>query len=120
MGLLCLVLAVLTYLKQSQNVPEERRRPQEAVARGPGGRRTGGRMTRRQVERDESDEEERNEELEELEEAGIKVPDGKIGKKKLEKLQAKADKKLMREAQERDREEAKKKREKEEEEEQKA
>ena len=54
-------------------VLEERRRPQEAVARGPGGRRTGGRMTRRQVERDESDEEERNEELEELEEAGIKA-----------------------------------------------
>jgi len=90
--LLCLVLAVLTYLKQSQNVPEERRRPQEAVARGPGGRRAGGRMTRRQVDREDSDDEERNEELEELEEAGIKVPDGKIGKKKLEKLQAKADK----------------------------
>jgi len=115
--LLCLVLAVLTYLKQSQNVPEERRRPQEAVARGPGGRRTGGRMTRRQVERDESDEEERNEELEELEEAGIKVPDGKIGKKKLEKLQAKADKKLQREAEQREREENRKKREKLEEEE---
>ena len=30
-----------------------------------------------------------------MEEAGIKVPDGKIGKKKLEKLQAKADKKLQ-------------------------
>jgi len=116
--LLCLVLAVLTYLKQSQNVEggEERRRPQEAVARGPGGRRPG--RLRRPVERnDESEEEERNEELEELEEAGIKVPDGKIGKKKLEKLQAKADKKLQREAAEREREENKKKREKLEEEE---
>jgi len=119
--LLCLVLAILTYLKQSQNVSsgEERRRPQEAVARGPGGRRTGGRM-RRQVERDDSEEDtERQEELEDLEEAGIKVPDGKIGKKKLEKLQAKADKKLQREAEQREREENKKKREKIEEEEKK-
>merc|ERR1712025_785254 len=101
-----------TYLKQSRNVEgsEERRRPQEAVARGPGGRRPG--RLRRPVERnDDSEEEERNEELEELEEAGIKVPDGKIGKKKMEKLQAKADKKLQREAAEREREENKKKRE---------
>jgi len=115
--LLCLVLAVLTYLRQSVG-GEERRRPQEAVARGPGGRRTGGRM-RRQVQQDSDDEEaERNEDLEELEEAGIKVPDGKIGKKKMEKLQAKADKKLQREAEQREREENKKKREKLDEEEQ--
>ena len=52
-----------------------------------------------------------------LEEAGIKVPDGKIGKKKLEKLQAKADKKLQREAEQREREENKKRRDKIEEEE---
>merc|ERR1712098_903010 len=45
------------------------------------------------------------------------VPDGKIGKKKLEKLQAKADKKLQREAEQREREENRKKREKLEEEE---
>jgi len=118
--LLCLVLAILTYLRQSQNVSpsgEERRRPQEAVARGPGGRRAGGRM-RRHVEREDSEEDtERQEELEDLEEAGIKVPDGKIGKKKLEKLQAKADKKLQREAEQREREENKKKRDKIEEEE---
>jgi len=75
---------------------------------------------RRQVERDDSEEDtERQEELEDLEEAGIKVPDGKIGKKKLEKLQAKADKKLQREAEQREREENKKKREKIEEEEKK-
>ena len=97
---------------------EERRRPQEAAARGPGGRRTGGGRMRR-VERDESEEDERQEELEELEEAGIKVPDGKIGKKKLEKLQAKADKKLQREAEQREREENRKRREKIEEEEKK-
>jgi len=111
---LCLVLAVLTYLKQSQGVGaggEERRRPQEAVVRGPGGRRGGARM-RRPVERDESEEEGDQEEREELEEAGIKVPDGKIGKKKMEKLQAKADKKLQREAEQKEREENKKKREK--------
>ena len=75
--------------------------------------------------RDDSDDEadpdaDRNEELEELEEAGIKIPDGKIGKKKLEKLQAKADKKLQREAELREREEAKKKREQEDEEAEKA
>ena len=54
---LCLVLAVLTYLKQSQSVGggEERRRPQEAVVRGPGGRRGGARM-RRPVEREDSKE----------------------------------------------------------------
>jgi hypothetical protein len=75
---------------------------------------------RRQERRDEDDsqdeEEDRREELEELEEAGIKVPDGKIGKKKMEKLQAKADKKRERESELREREEAKKKREQEEEE----
>ena len=115
--LLCLLLAVLTFLRQSQAVGgEERRRPQE-VARGPGGRRQAGRM-RRQVDREDSDqEEERNEDREELEEAGIKVPEGKIGKKKMEKLQAKADKKLQREAEQKEREENKKKREKLEEEE---
>ena len=123
--LLCLVLAVLTYLRQSLAVGGDgggsnARRPQE-VDVGPGGRRPGGRrrgpiMTRQA--RENSDEEEaRDEELEELEEAGIKVPDGKIGKKKLEKLQAKADKKLQREAEQKEREENKKKRDKLEEEE---
>jgi len=111
--ILCLVLAILTYLKQNQNVGnnEERRRPQEAVVRGPGGRRGGARM-RRPVEREDSDDEVAQEEREELEEAGIKVPEGKIGKKKMEKLQAKADKKLQREAEQKEREENRKKREK--------
>merc|ERR1712025_1094369 len=90
---------------------EERRRPQEAVVRGPGGRRGGARM-RRPVEREDSEEEAGQEEREELEEAGIKVPEGKIGKKKMEKLQAKADKKLQREAEQKEREENRKKREK--------
>jgi len=111
---LCLLLAILTYFKQSQGVSgggEERRRPQEAVVRGPGGRRGGARM-RRPVERDDSEEEAGQEEREELEEAGIKVPEGKIGKKKMEKLQAKADKKLQREAEQKEREENRKKREK--------
>ena len=43
----------------------------------------------------------------------IDAPSGKIGKKKLEKLQAKADKKVAREAEERQREERKKQKEKE-------
>ena len=43
----------------------------------------------------------------------IDAPSGKIGKKKLEKLQAKADKKVAREAMEREREERKKQKEKE-------
>ena len=123
--LLCLMLAVLTYLRQSLAVGGDgggnnARRPQE-VDVGPGGRRPGGRrrgpIMNRQAREDSDQEEERDEELEELEEAGIKVPDGKIGKKKLEKLQAKADKKLQREAEQKEREENKKKREKLEEEE---
>jgi len=115
--LLCLVLGVLLYLKQSQDVggEEERRRPQEAAGRGPGGRRQG-RMNRDRARVQEVEEEEqearRQEELEDLEEAGVKVPEGKIGKKKMEKLQAKADKKLQREAEMREREENRKKREK--------
>jgi hypothetical protein len=74
-------------------------------------RRGGPRM--RRANADDSDEEAAvaadAEERGVLEEAGIKVPDGKIGKKKLEKLQMKADKKLAREADERVREESKKK-----------
>jgi len=126
---LCVLLAVPTFWRytgrgQSSSSGGHQGQPRAVEAnRGPGGRR-GPRLRRpiRGESDDEEDQEEaaRREEMDDLEEAGIKVPDGKIGKKKLEKLQAKADKKLMREAQERDREEAKKKREKEEEEEKKA
>merc|ERR1711913_27416 len=55
----------------------------------------------------------REEEIQELEEAGVSVPEGKIGKKKMEKLQAKADKKLQREAELKLREEKMKKEEEE-------
>lgn len=112
---LCLLLAVLLYLRQGNQLgaENERRRPQEAAARGPGGRRTGGRMRReRAVEQEEEDEEARQEEIQELEEAGVSVPEGKIGKKKMEKLQAKADKKIQREAEQKEREENKKRRDK--------
>jgi len=121
---ICVLLAVPTLLRRFKSPKDGGTgtggRAVEAN-RGPGGRR-GPRM-RRQV-RNESDVEEedetRNDELEELEDAGVKIPDGKIGKKKLEKLQAKADKKLQREAEQKEREELKKKREKEDEEERKA
>merc|ERR1711935_195112 len=61
---------------------------------------------------EEEEEVRRQEELEDLEEAGVKVPDGKIGKKKMEKLQAKADKKQQREAEMKERDENKKRRDK--------
>lgn len=120
--LLCLLLAVPMFFRKSNNNQRQPGRGGGVEAnRGPGGRRAP--RMRRQV-RDDSDDDDdeddrRNDDLEELEEAGVKIPDGKIGKKKLEKLQAKADKKLQREAEQREREEAKKKREKEEEEEKK-
>lgn len=102
--LLCLLLAVPTLLR-GRAPAEARSRGGVEANRGPGGRR-GPRM-RRQERREDSDEENdnderrREEELEDLEEAGIKVPEGKIGKKKMEKLQAKADKKREREEKER-------------------
>ena len=105
--LLCLLLAIPTLLRgrsggsaQGDRVPG--RGGGVEANRGPGGRRGGPRMRRQERRDEDSDEDEderrRDEELEELEEAGIKVPDGKIGKKKMEKLQAKADKKREREA----------------------
>ena len=48
-----------------------------------------------QRQQDQEDDEQIDEEREELEEAGVKVPDGKIGKKKMEKLQQKAEKKKV-------------------------
>jgi len=123
---ICLLLAVPTLLRMGSSTSREGSggsatgRAVEAN-RGPGGRR-GPRL--RRPARNESDGEEedeaRGEELEDLEEAGVKIPDGKIGKKKMEKLQAKADKKLQREAEQKEREELKKRREKEEEEEKRA
>ena len=118
--IICILLAIPVFLRRSSSGGGGGggggARAVEAN-RGPGGRR--GPRVRRPVRNESEDEDEavaRNEELEDLEEAGIKVPDGKIGKKKMEKLQAKADKKLQREAEQREREENKKKREKEEEE----
>lgn len=118
--LICLLLAVPTFLKLSSKKKESSGtgggRAVEA-SRGPGGRR--GPRLRRPVRADSEDEDEdaeRNDELEELEEAGVKVPAGKIGKKKMEKLQAKAEKKIQREAEVREREEGKAKRDKDDEE----
>ena len=69
---------------------------QQADAVPRGGRR-GARMRRpvAQRQQDQEDDEQIDEEREELEEAGVKVPDGKIGKKKMEKLQQKAEKKKV-------------------------
>ena len=126
---LCILLAVPTFLRYSSSSTDssageqQQRRPAEAN-RGPGGRR--GPRLRRPVRGDNSDDEEndaaaaRNDDLEELEEAGVKIPEGKIGKKKMEKLQAKADKKLQREAELKEREENKKKKDEEDEESMKA
>jgi len=66
-------------------------------------------MRNRHAREEEEEEVEvaRREDIQELEDAGVSVPEGKIGKKKMEKLQAKADKKLQREAEQRQREESK-------------
>ncbi len=133
---LCALLALLVWMRGRRAVPlkkEQRRRVQgqqepaagPQVIAGARGRRQGARMRRaaatasNDVEQEEEAAAAAAEEREELEQAGVKVPEGKIGKKKLEKLQAKADRKLAREADEREREEAKKKREQREEEESK-
>jgi len=121
--IICLLLAIPTFMRRNPSGSGGGSGGARAVEanRGPGGRR--GPRVRRPVRSDTDDEDEaevRNEELEDLEEAGIKVPDGKIGKKKMEKLQAKADKKLQREAEVREREENKKKREKDDEDSKKA
>ncbi len=124
-ALLAVVLATLLWIRGrsggggEQGGARPRPRPQAApqgdgAPAGARGRRAGNRM-RRAARQDQQDEEEAAEaeaaaaaeQREELEEAGVKVPEGKIGKKKLEKLQAKADRKTAREAEERAREEAK-------------
>jgi len=117
---ICLLLAVPTLLRRSSSRSRDADAGPSGRAieanRGPGGRR-GPRMRRPvRSESDGEEEEARGEELDDLEEAGVKIPDGKIGKKKMEKLQAKADKKMQREAELKEREELKKRREKEEEE----
>lgn len=87
-----------------------------AVNREAGARR-GNRMVRRVREVDSDEEDEvANEERQNLEDAGVAVPEGKIGKKKMAKLQEKADKKLQREAELKEREEEKKRKQKQEEE----
>ena len=81
------------------------------VAAGPRGRR-GARMQRRPQVAPRPNVEEDNESNEDDEEISSKTKlDGKVGKKKLEKLQAKADKKAAREAEVQMREEEKKKKE---------
>jgi len=135
-AVLVVILAALMYAKQAgseesktrqrRNVPQPGQAAPEGV-RGPGGRRGGARMRRpaapsnspsnNQQGGDGLDDDNSGDD----DEGGpIDAPSGKIGKKKLEKLQAKADKKVAREAEERQREERKKQKEKEDEEARKA
>ncbi|XP_040575711.1 uncharacterized protein Ddrgk1 [Lepeophtheirus salmonis] len=113
-GVLIVLLSIAIYIKSKR---KENNEVNEGGARRTGGGRGGrglARMRRGVTSNTlEEDEEEANEEESLLEEAGMKLPDGKIGKKKMEKLQMKAEKKLAREAEEREREERKKQRDKE-------
>lgn len=135
---LAVLLIGLLYLK-SQSGPSEKeskpaRRRAAAVPHrdedgqivdtgpGPRGRRGGPRMRRRQVaeepepDLDRAQDEHDEEQLDSDNEERVRELPGKMGKKKLEKMQAKADKKLEREAELREREERKKRLEREEDE----
>lgn len=99
--------AIPTRNEDGQIVPDER-----LVATGPRGRRGGTRMQRRPpatVNREEPANHSENDDNDD--ETSAKKPEGKMGKKKAEKLQAKADKKANREAEMQMREEDKKKKE---------
>eukprot|EP00096_Caligus_rogercresseyi_P010613 TRINITY_DN3942_c0_g1_i1.p3 TRINITY_DN3942_c0_g1~~TRINITY_DN3942_c0_g1_i1.p3 ORF type:complete len:121 (-),score=31.98 TRINITY_DN3942_c0_g1_i1:108-470(-) len=99
-GILIVLLSIAIYLKSTRQGNAE-----EITEGGPtrarGGQRGLARMRRGMNEPPPGEEET----AELLEEAGVKIPEGKVGKKKMEKLQQKAEKRLAREAEERDREE---------------
>ncbi|KAK3861090.1 hypothetical protein Pcinc_032908 [Petrolisthes cinctipes] len=123
-GLVTIVLAIVLYLKHKGSSGKDEdgaQVPQGARPRvgGVGGaaplpnraiaqRNARARMRAAQRHREEESEDE-------VEELGdeIALPEGKIGKKKLAKLQAKAERRVMREAEEREREEKKEQQEKE-------
>ncbi|TRY76771.1 hypothetical protein TCAL_00150 [Tigriopus californicus] len=123
-AVLAVALAALLYYKKTTTAgraPSTRSGPVPAgaVAAVAGGRRRAGPRLRRAAQRGDAVEDEAAEaeeaqaaEREELAEAGVKVPDGKVGKKKMEKLQLKAEKKVAREAEAQEREERKKQQEK--------
>jgi len=134
---LAVALIGLIFLKSRSSDSSDDKKPQarrraaiptrdedgQIVGAGPGprGRRGGGRMRRRQVQDEVEDEpqiEAENVEAgsDDEENTDIKAPSGKIGKKKMEKLQAKADRKVQLEAEKAEREERKKRLEKEDEE----
>nr|CAG4652378.1 EOG090X0N9E [Triops cancriformis] len=116
-GTLSVIILILIYLKnnlspqnQAENVQADVPAREEIhVAR----RVIGGRGVRQRGVQGQArpaavqDDEERDSEEEASERVGIELPDGKVGKKKLAKLEAKAEKKAMREAEEREREERK-------------
>ncbi len=132
---LAVILIGLLFLKSKSSDNEETnkvRRTRAAIPNrdedgqivniGPRGRRGAGpRVRRRNVQEEPEPEEEldrgeADNQSDNEEDSTSKIPSGKIGKKKLEKLQAKADRKVQLEAEMREREERKKRLEKEEEE----
>ena len=119
-ALLAVILAGLMYAKQQSSEESKPRRrnvpqPGQPVPEGPRGRRAGPRMRRTAAAANTEPEPAPFDDGEGGEDGGedVDAPSAKMGKKKLEKLQAKADKKLAREAMEREREEKKKQKEQE-------
>ncbi|KAK4296469.1 hypothetical protein Pmani_031035 [Petrolisthes manimaculis] len=126
-GLVTIVLAIVLYLKQKGSsgkdedgaqVPQGAR-PRVGGAGGGGAAPIPNRAiaqrnarARMRAAAQRHREEESEDEVEELGDE-IALPEGKIGKKKLAKLQAKAERRVMREAEEREREEKKEQQEKE-------
>ena len=130
-ALLVVILATLMWFKSGNDKgkeapnrprPQPRQQGQNVVVGARNRRGMQRRQQQQQQQQQEQDEDDENEDggqgqaeidaevREELEEAGIKIPDGKVGKKKLAKLQEKAERKKAREAEERQREMDKKKR----------
>nr|CAG4644514.1 EOG090X0N9E [Lepidurus arcticus] len=116
-GTLSVIILLLVYLKKNLitsevagNIQANQDAPEQVhvarrVAGGRGLRARGVQAEARPVAVQQ--EEDRNSEDEALDWLEIELPDGKVGKKKLAKLEAKAEKKAMREAEEREREERK-------------
>ncbi|KAL8572694.1 hypothetical protein ACOMHN_049823 [Nucella lapillus] len=114
-GLIFLVVSLISKFSTGGNDQRQQREggqlpPRPRAAEGPPG---GRRRRRMRMQRDESDEEEEMDEDDIL--SQVQQPEGKIGAKKLKKLQEKAERKAVREEMEQDREDRKKRAQEEEE-----